>query len=549
MRRPGWTFAALIALWLLGAIIAHAYELQFEGRPPKNSEALRKAANTLHDSASLSDSLTQLLANAGYLEAEVAVSDDVVTVNAGPVARLHSIMVGGDSTYVIDVGSDFTESSVAEASDRLLLPWRSRGYWFATAHLNGLSLGADGRVNLQARLARGPIVTVSEIDLAGLKHTRPEVVVAYLPVKAGDTLTPDLISGIDRAAASSDLIRPSSPAKIVPLAGYQQAAIRLPVEEPRQFAIDGAVGIAGDEAESRDLLWSLRMQLNSLFGYGRRLALRTERPDRGRYDLTIRYRQPMFLLGPGWLTADLATRDYRDRFYEFSVGADVSTTVTRGIDLGFGLGWKTVTTDTDRPTFDRYDIAVTFDGYDVDSRMNPYSGWRSNWRMTFSYRRYHDDTVSTASEMAALEETRVELTLARFQPLLRPWLLHLGLHYDGLQTKEELPPLSELRLLGGPSSIRGYRSEQFAALQAAWGTIEPRLRYAWGYAAVFLDIAYLRNRFERNGDIATEEKFRYGYGIGLGLTQSSKGVSISLAWNRELSFDQPYLAVRFNSEW
>jgi outer membrane protein assembly factor BamA len=345
-----------------------------------------------------------------------------------------------------------------------------------------------------------------------------------------------------------DLVRSAGPIEVSPEAGYETATLRIPVEEPRQFAFEGAAGLAGDDSESRDLLWSLRVRVNSLFGYGRSLTLHTERPDRGRHDLTLGYRRPLFVLGPGWLSANLSTRDYRDQFYEFAAKGSASASLARGLELGFELGWKTVSPEAARPSFERYDLAVTFDGYDLDERLNPSSGWHTNWRLIFSYRRYHEDTLAAVPGMTALEETRAQLLVARYQPVLQRLLLHLELNYDGLQTQEDLPPVSELTLLGGPTTIRGFRSEQFIALQAAWGTVEPRIRYRWGFVGTFIDMAYLRNRVARNEGVITEERFEYGYGIGLGLTGSRGGISVSLAWNPQLAFDQPYLAVRFNSE-
>lgn len=546
----GWllTFAVLAALTCPGSHASSVYSVSFKGQLPENQEVLKRTARELQDSTQVADSLTRLLVNAGYLDAEVTIEDSTVIIIAGPAALIRAIEVIGDSSYRVNIGQNFTQQTIERAMQKALQLWQSRGYWYATLHLQELRFPGRGEVVARARLSRGPVVSVGDIDFPGLMHTRREVVVRYLPIRTGDTLTPALISRINRASSALDLVRPTAPAEVVPLPGYEQAIIRLPVEEPRQFAFEGAAGLAGDDSESRDLLWSLRLQVNSLFGYGRRLALHTERSDRGRHDLTLSYRQPVFLLGAGWLRADLATRDYSDQFYELAGSADVSTSLAQGIGLGFGLGWKTVSPDSQRPAFNRYDLAVTFDGYDLDHPSNPSSGWQTNWRVTFSHRRYHDDTVATVPQSTALDESRVELAVARYQPIWRRWLVHLGLSFNGLQTKEKLPPLSELILLGGPTTVRGFRSEQFSALQAAWGTIEPRLHYHWGYVATFLDLVYLRNRLDENDHVITAEDFEYGYGIGLGVTGSRGGVSVSLAWNPQLAFDQPYLAVRFNAE-
>jgi outer membrane protein insertion porin family len=72
-------------------------------------------------------------------------------------------------------------------------------------------------------------------------------------------------------------------------------------------------------------------------------------------------------------------------------------------------------------------------------------------------------------------------------------------------------PFHELLAVGGASSLRGYREEQFRGTRTAVGTLE--YRYLLGRharAVVFLDVGY----FYRGGpNFAKDTKL--GYGIGL----------------------------------
>jgi hemolysin activation/secretion protein len=110
-----------------------------------------------------------------------------------------------------------------------------------------------------------------------------------------------------------------------------------------------------------------------------------------------------------------------------------------------------------------------------------------------------------------------------------------------LFTNEPTPPLSELFLLGGPGSIRGYRTDQFAAVRAAIGSLELHLRGKQGYLLVFADAGYM---YSPLGEDKIDESTNCGYGTGFRLIDRDRLVEVALGWNPDLRLNRPQLILR-----
>ncbi len=462
------------------------------------------------------------------------------SVSAEPVldtVRVHQ----PDGPVILTPDRPFSESAVTSLADSILYRWQQRGHYYATLGLRQITR-SDSSVTLEFDLSPGPLVTIDDLAYLGLERTRPTAIARYLPVSAGDTLTDDRIAAVERAADRIPFVRFLSPAIVRPQAGYTSTDIELTFREQRPLTLEiGGGYIPGD---SDQYVWDLNARFNNLFGGGRRARLVSERREEGRQILQIGYAQPWFLIGAGDLAFEVATRDYRESFYEFTVNAAYTTLLRDYFTAGLALAFKSVEPNGPAASFSSYSIGFSAGWDQVDTRFNPSAGFRVATAVDYRYRRYADDSTAVRPPDQALTETRTELRAALFQPLIRPLVGHLGLHYEGLETSEDLPPLSELVLVGGPGSLRGYRNEQFAVIRAAILTVEPRVRFNSGFLFAFYDAAYLNNRLaDGAGGVRTEEDYRFGYGLGLGLFSEGRGVQVALGWNPDINFDQPRLSI------
>ncbi len=520
-----------------------AVEVIYEGSPPPSAGVIQR----LVERGVLPDSVAALLRAEGYLDAQATRRAESVSVRTGPLYRIDTVLVSGAGTddVILDNGS-FTRQRVKTLFGKVLEPYYDRGYYWASAAIDRMAK-RDGRVSLSVVVKEGPLVSVSGVRLTGLSRTRSDIVAALIPLRAGDTLTEHLLDRADRAASGIEFVRFQPPVRIRPAEGYTSADVELSFSELRQFTFQG--GGSYSPGAGGSLLWHVDLRFNNLFGGGRQVGVLSQRRAEGRHFLRLRYRQPFLAIGRGRVDIEVATRDYREQFYEFSADVGYSVQLSAEVAAGVGLGWKTVEPKADLAAYSRFAATFLLERSTLDDRHNPSGGTQMIWSLAYAYRRYGDDTVVVPDDKISRNETRAVAGLHWYQRLVAGIVGHLALNYEGLETGESLPPLSELSFVGGPGTIRGFQNEQFAVLRTCYGTLEPRWRFTNGYLSVFSDAAYLNNRIAgAGGHIVTDELFRYGYGISVALSDRLRSMTLSLGWNPHTPFDQPRLSVEFSSD-
>ncbi|MEW6050570.1 MAG: BamA/TamA family outer membrane protein [Candidatus Zixiibacteriota bacterium] len=496
---------------------------------------LRTLSPSAMPDSMLTDSVQSWLVGQGYLEAQVATTADTLAINPGACFQLECVRVSNDTLAICELARPFTRENLESAIDSVLDHFRSQGHYYARASVDSVDMYHLG-VTVVLNLTPGPVVTVSDIHYEGLTRSRPSLIDRYVSVRAGDTITDDYIRHSEARASRAPFVGFEPPVTVRPRAGYNQADLTLHFRERPQVSLFG--GLAYQPDDDRRVLFNLDMTLRNLFGDGRLVSFLADHRDANRNTLHLVYGQPLFLAGIGWLNAGVQSRDYRDQFYE--LGALVGYTAQSGeaLSLGFDLGFKRVEPSLGPNRYRRYAAGLTLTRAGFDDPQNPSRGLNLRSSVSYAFRRYTDDSANIVGG-PNFSETHASFEADMVQPLWGGMVGRVVLAYRGFETSESLPPMSELQFVGGPGTLRGYRTEQFAVQRTALATLEPRYRFAAGHLFTFIDFAYL-NRPTANG---TEELFRYGYGIGFGARDLTRSIRISLGWNPDVRFDQPRLSV------
>jgi outer membrane protein assembly factor BamA len=492
------------------------------------------------------DSVAALLADEGYLDAAVRAEAGRLHILAGKQSTIASIFWIDDSTLQSGVNQPFTRENVEDLIDRNLGRYREMGYLYTSAAVTKVSRQGD-KVSLEMRLNRGPLLTLQKNIYSGLKRTRPELIDKYLPVKSGQPLTERNLARAERRAAAIPFVNFEPPVIVRPQAGYTSADLEYIFSEKKQVLFSGGAGITPTGASN--LTWNFDLRFQNFFGGGRFASLKSERRERGRQTLDVAYRQPVLMFGVGEAGLGVSTRDYRDQFYEFSATADYRSRLGASFYAGLELGWRSIEPAGEIPSYSSLSSAFMIEQNSLDNSINPSSGSKLVWTISFGYRRYSDDSLAVQPERNSFNDTRTTVQAEWYRRLWGSLVGQLSLNFRGLQTAESVPPLSELYYVGGPGTIRGYRNEQFTGIRTAFGTLEPRVRLSSGYFFVFYDGAYLANRITgADGTVATDEFYRSGYGLGAAIVSRGRILKMSLGWNPDVAFDEPRLSLEFSTE-
>lgn len=102
---------------------------------------------------------------------------------------------------------------------------------------------------------------------------------------------------------------------------------------------------------------------------------------------------------------------------------------------------------------------------------------------------------------------------------------YAAVHGREAYSSEPEVPFHDYFFLGGASSVRGYREEQFAGSRVAWANMEYRFQLGGdSYLYPFLDIGYYESK--GTGSVL-------GYGIGLTLKKGLAGIGLDYGLAKE----------------
>jgi len=454
---------------------------------------------------------------------------------------IDSIYVNGDSESAFRLNLSFDQNNVDKSISSILKLYQDSGYYYASAEIVHVEK-ENANVVIYINLIRGPLLTIKAVVIDGIKRSNIIDIKRIIDVSESDTLNAVLLGKADLSARQIDYVRYKPPIKVLPRPGFTQADLHFNFEEMKPVSILAGGGYLPD---NKTMIWNLDLKFNNLFGSGRKASIKSEKKEKGHNILELYYRQFVFSRNYSIVEFRASTRDYRDQFYEFNIESRLKTELLDGIITGLGLGYRSVEPNEPQVSFSAYSADFSISSNNLIDQQNPAEGYELDWNIKYSYRKYKNDSLISENRLlSSYNETRLNIKMGWYQPIIKGFIGYVGIQYLGFETAEDLPPVSELYFIGGPGTIRGFRSEQFSALRSAILTIEPRYRFKTGNLFLFYDGAYLNNRITNTGEgIKTDEDFHQGFGFGISLRDSYRSVKLSLGWNKDLPLDQPYLSV------
>jgi outer membrane protein assembly factor BamA len=284
------------------------------------------------------------------------------------------------------------------------------------------------------------------------------------------------------------------------------------VREGRTNFVNGAIGYGGEEQGVTGLF---DLALGNLGGTGRRGSARWEGRGNGIALYHLRYSEPWILGSPVTAHVELA-RTIQDTLYTESA-LTLTGEVEVASDMTLTTGWEretTVQSGTVRGT-SRNALVIGANWDTRDSRANPTGGLKVEAEVQLGRK-----GLDLAGEDVDLHfrSTLVFVEIERAQRVARNWITLIRARGEGIASDEEVIPFYELYPLGGATSLRGYREEQFRGAHVELVQVEQRyLLGADGSRLVgFVDLGSVSTK----GTVLAapgepESFFRIGYGAGI----------------------------------
>jgi outer membrane protein insertion porin family len=242
------------------------------------------------------------------------------------------------------------------------------------------------------------------------------------------------------------------------------------------------------------------------------------------------------------ISGNLYQRIQDSTYVQRKFNGEIEYLATEDISTSFLIGTESVIpTERSVPVFTVYNSSIITTGLNlkIDTRDDPYSP-TSGLLFINSYslsRKKINGPVDyiTPGLITKIDLQRIAFDFDIFFNLFTRQVLALSM--NGRELRGPSFENSDLFKLGGTSTLRGYREEQFLGSRILWTNFEYRfLLTRRTFVFAFFDTGYYLRNAEPDKKIPKAEDFLYGYGLGMNLETGLGVLAVSFALGEGDSF-------------
>lgn len=395
------------------------------------------------------------------------------------------------------------------------------------------------KLNLGIKIQEEATIKIDQVKIRGNEVTDDKVILRELKLGKDNLVSREILDAWQRRLERLNIFETVEKPRIYLNKTTKKAGLLIEVKEGNLNTFDGIVGYSPPlSGEDRGYFTGVvNVMFKNIFGTGRNIDLRWQKPDRSSQELEFEYYEPYFLNLPFNIGGDFLQR-IQDTTYthrKFNVKVDFPFTDKLIFGLSFDFD-RVIPSDNVTSQFSVSDSRIISSGIEVryDGRNNiyyPTSGIL--YRLFYSYgdkkilgqqtQYFNSDFNQNYSVQRYSMELNTYFSFFRKQSLL----LKLAVQ----EVKSDKLENADFFRVGGNKNIRGYREEQFLASKLAYGNTEFRYSISRkGFVFVLFDYGYYYRPSEDVYNIPKQEGFLFGYGLGLRMETAIGlvGVSYSL---------------------
>jgi outer membrane protein insertion porin family len=404
---------------------------------------------------------------------------------------------------------------------------------------------AEGKTLAEIRLTlqKGNKSSIDKVEIRGNNFTNDNVILRELRLTKGEIYSQKTIEEFPKRINRLRFFEPvQTPQYYINSKG--EGVLLIEVKEKQTNNFDGIIGyIPGTKENEKGYLTGLiNISLRNLFGSGRAAALRWNKFGRNSQELELKYLEPWLLDFPLNISGNLYQRIQDSTYVQRKFNGEIEYLATEDISASFLIGTESVIpTERSVPVFTVYNSSIITTGLNlkIDTRDDPYSP-TSGLLFINSYslsRKKINGPVDyiTPGLITKIDLQRIAFDFDIFFNLFTRQVLALSM--KGRELRGPSFENSDLFKLGGTSTLRGYREEQFLGSSILWTNFEYRfLLTRRTFVFAFFDTGYYLRNAEPDKKIPKAEDFLYGYGLGINLETGLGVLAVSFALGEGDSF-------------
>jgi outer membrane protein insertion porin family len=446
----------------------------------------------------------------------------LVEVDEGPRARVAGFEVLRDGLE-LRAGAPFSAEALERDVIRILRGYAERGRPYASLRPQDFAEDSAG-LGFRYVVDEGPAVRLDHFEVEGNVRTRAGRVVRQAGLREGE---PYRHGRVRHAAWRLKRLGAFDRADAGLVAGGPSGTLRYRVHEGGTSSAQGVVGYA---SEKHTLTGLFDLQLQNLGG-GRAARLRLEARGNGVSEYIVGGREPLVFATPLSLSLELG-QHLEDTLYtqsKASLGLEVE--VFPYALASVGAEWERVVAAVGPTLRDRtYRLRVALEWDRRDDPLAPTRGVLVKLRSSLGSRSVVPREAGIAATGGTLREDELEAE-AYLRPMGPGRVVALRGFARGLRSDEHPAPAYRQYALGGATTLRGYREQQFrgpvvglASAEVRWLMGEPG-----SYVFVFAEAGFVRLEREAVGGYLATRLGQLGVDYAWGESVSPLGGKIHVS--------------------
>ncbi|MGK9475340.1 BamA/OMP85 family outer membrane protein [Melioribacter sp. OK-6-Me] len=526
-------------------------KILFKGNKLFNSETLQSLLDSVIQRAknnSIKAAIEKLYSYYGYYHTDVIIKKyendkTQIEIDEGNPTFINKIFVDArdwDSTFITDVinelqGKIFSVLQFEEYVDRLLDYYERQGYPFAKIEIASIYFFENQNkhfADIYLNIDKGILAKIEKIEIEGNNKTKKYVILRNAGISAGEIFTRDKINKIpERLMRLKYFDTVEKPEYFIN--NKNEGVLRIKVKEKQTNQFDGIIGYVPAGASGKGYVTGLvNVGLGNIFGTGRNLSFRWQNENRNSQELEVNYLEPWLLGFPLNLSSGLFQRIQDSTYVQRNLSAELIFIASEDVTGSISVAHRsTIPTERKMKSFTVYNSTSLITGVNlsIDTRKNvysPLSGILFNNTYKLNSKKINGP-AEYLPEKRNYSLQQFEVDFSYYLEIFRLQVLAFAFH--AREIRGDNIEVSDMYLLGGSNTLRGYIENQFAGKRILWSNIEYRyILTQKTYAFLFFDTGY----FKRD-DISD---YKFGYGMGINFETAFGIMSVSFALGKGDSY-------------
>ncbi|MFA6981318.1 MAG: BamA/TamA family outer membrane protein [Ignavibacteriaceae bacterium] len=515
-------------------------------------------------------SLSKLYNDAGYFHFKIdsinsVQSEDSLTNEiqlflweGEPTYIHHFILTGIDSLTGKNIMREaedleetiFTKQKIENHIELIFNSLDEEGYPFAKIDIESIYFFDDSSsqkyyADIYLSINKNKDSRIDRFEITGNTKTRDYVILRELGLQYHEKYSQKKINEIPKRLNRLRFFDPVAEPQFY-FSQKDEGVLKIEVKEKETNNFDGIIGYLPGDTKTGSGYFSglLNVSLRNLFGTGRAAAFRWQKIDRLSQELELKYFEPWVFDFPFHVNFGLFQKKQDSSYVQRKYSFALDYTATSDITVSGTLDYEKVI-----PSLNDYGFISVYDATSIstgltlkyDSRDDPYSPMEGIYfANAYVYTRKNINgpaqLITSSTETKVIHQKIIADFNIYYQPFKRQ-VLALGMHGKELQGPQI--EISDMFLMGGTNSLRGYRENQFLASRIAWTNLEYRfLLTRRTFAFSFFDVGYFLQRENIERNISKSSGTKIGYGIGLHVETGLGILNVNFAFAKGDSFSE-----------